>query len=109
MATPTSKTTSPKTASSPKTSSPKTSVAKAAPTAKATVSKTTVSAKSSSKTGANVNKPAIVKALEPAEISQEDIAKRAFEIWQEEGCPSDRGDSNWLQAERELRAKLASQ
>ena len=35
------------------------------------------------------------------------IAKRAYEIWQAQGCPEGRDAENWYQAERELRARLA--
>jgi len=34
----------------------------------------------------------------------EKIAHRAYEIWQESGCPEGKHDEHWLQAERELRA-----
>lgn len=32
----------------------------------------------------------------------EDVKKRAYEIWQEEGCPRGREAQNWAQAEREV-------
>ncbi len=34
--------------------------------------------------------------------SSEDIAKRAYEIWEEEGCPTGCEEQHWLQAEEEL-------
>jgi hypothetical protein len=37
-----------------------------------------------------------------AEISQEEIARRAYEIWQARGCPSGDGSENWQAAEAEL-------
>ena len=37
-------------------------------------------------------------------IPQEKIAARAYQIWQESGCPDGRDLEHWLQAERELRA-----
>jgi hypothetical protein len=36
-------------------------------------------------------------------ITYEDIAKRAFEIWQKEGEVEGREQDHWLQAEAELR------
>jgi hypothetical protein len=41
--------------------------------------------------------------------SQEEISKRAWEIWQAEGCPQGRETENWLRAEAEIlsRAKGA--
>ena len=30
------------------------------------------------------------------------IAKRAYQIWQQEGCPSGREEEHWLRAEQEL-------
>jgi hypothetical protein len=35
-------------------------------------------------------------------ISQEAIARRAYEIWQERGCPPGDGHENWQAAEAEL-------
>jgi hypothetical protein len=39
-----------------------------------------------------------------AEISQEEIARRAYEIWQARGCPPGDGSENWQAAEAELTA-----
>jgi hypothetical protein len=36
--------------------------------------------------------------------SQESIARRAYEIWQAEGCPEGRAMEHWLRAVSELRA-----
>lgn len=33
---------------------------------------------------------------------RETIARRAYEIWKEQGCPAGRDEENWYQAEREL-------
>jgi len=33
----------------------------------------------------------------------EDIAKLAFGLWQERGCPEGSADGEWLEAERNLR------
>ena len=51
-------------------------------------------------------KPAVsvVPAPKP-ELAHEAIARRAFEIWCGEGYPHNRAAENWLQAERELRAR----
>ena len=35
-------------------------------------------------------------------LSPEQIAKRAYEIWQTKGCPHGQDREHWLQAEREL-------
>ena len=107
MATPTSKETAAKIAS-PKTSAPKEARSAKAAVKKTKVTKPSTETKTQTKTGTKASKTN-GRAAHTSGISEEDIAKRAFEIWQEEGCPSDRGDSNWLQAERELRAKLVSQ
>lgn len=34
--------------------------------------------------------------------SQEEISKRAWEIWQSEGCPEGRQTEHWLRAEAEI-------
>jgi hypothetical protein len=36
-------------------------------------------------------------------ITQDQIAKRAFEIWEREGHPAGRDQDHWTQAEAELR------
>jgi hypothetical protein len=36
-------------------------------------------------------------------ITYEEIAKRAFELWRNEGEPEGREQEHWLQAEQELR------
>jgi len=40
--------------------------------------------------------------------SREQIAARAYEIWQQTGCASGRDAENWTQAERELSAGCAA-
>ena len=35
-------------------------------------------------------------------VSHDQIAKRAYEIWLNKGCPPDSDQANWLQAEKEL-------
>jgi hypothetical protein len=44
-----------------------------------------------------------VNASEPV-VSQEEIARRAYEIWQSRGCPSSDGTDEWQAAEAELTA-----
>jgi hypothetical protein len=36
-------------------------------------------------------------------VTYEEIAKRAFKIWQQQGQPEGREQEHWLQAEAELR------
>jgi len=38
-------------------------------------------------------------------IGHEHIARRAHQIWEESGRPEDNGETNWLRAERELKAQ----
>jgi Protein of unknown function (DUF2934) len=35
-------------------------------------------------------------------IGQDEVARRAFELWWQQGCPHGRDFDHWLQAEREL-------
>jgi hypothetical protein len=37
-----------------------------------------------------------------SKVSQEDIARRAYEIWQSRGCPDGDGSEDWKAAEAEL-------
>ncbi len=37
-------------------------------------------------------------------VPREKIAERAYQIWQESGCPAGRDQDHWLQAERELQS-----
>ena len=48
------------------------------------------------------------KAAPIAAPAQEDIAKRAYEIYLEKGCQEGQCDQNWRQAEDELRRSDAS-
>jgi hypothetical protein len=36
------------------------------------------------------------------EVRQEEIARRAYEIWQNRGCPAGDGSQDWRAAEAEL-------
>lgn len=42
-------------------------------------------------------------------ITYEQIAKRAFEIWQQQGEVEGKEQENWLQAEAELRDKASKE
>ncbi len=44
-----------------------------------------------------------MKTMEP-QIDTEEIARRAYEIWQARGCPPGDGSENWRAAEEELLA-----
>jgi Protein of unknown function (DUF2934) len=48
-----------------------------------------------------------VNANEPV-VSQEEIARRAYEIWESRGCPSSDGTDEWQAAEAELTAARIS-
>ena len=39
-------------------------------------------------------------------LSQDQISKRAKEIWQQRGCPSGEDERNWLEAENQLKQEL---
>ena len=39
-------------------------------------------------------------------ISEADIRKRSYEIWQRKGCPKDGEQENWAEAKAELEAEL---
>jgi Protein of unknown function (DUF2934) len=53
------------------------------------------------------NKPARTKAVSdshlPETSMQEDIAKLAYALWEQRGCPQGSPDFDWLEAERKLR------
>lgn len=42
-------------------------------------------------------------------VSEEEIARCAYELWRQEGCPDGRATEHWLQAEKKLRAASAGQ
>jgi len=44
-----------------------------------------------------------LKAQVPSDITDEMISKRAYQIWQEEGCPHGRSGEHWSRAEFELK------
>jgi hypothetical protein len=41
-------------------------------------------------------------------LSEEEIARRAYELWQARGCPPGDGSEDWIAAERELVARRYS-
>jgi hypothetical protein len=45
------------------------------------------------------------KTIEPSAVSYEQIAVRAYQIWQENGEPGGTEMENWLEAERQLKAR----
>jgi hypothetical protein len=51
-----------------------------------------------------VGKSKAVTPLAGGAVPREKIAARAYQIWQESGCPDGHDQDHWLQAERELRA-----
>ena len=56
---------------------------------------------SSSKTNINSRKE------RPDVLSQKQIADRAKEIWRKKGCPAGQDESNWYEAEAQLKKELA--
>lgn len=48
-------------------------------------------------------KPTSSALMSAKPVSHAEIAQRAYEIWQANGCPEGQQDANWLQAEREIR------
>ena len=46
--------------------------------------------------------------IEHRTFDQEAIARLAYFYWEERGCPNDSPDEDWLQAEAELRNRLAA-
>jgi hypothetical protein len=57
-------------------------------------------------TGANTAPP-VIAAAKPASVLASAIAQRAYELWQQNGCPHGRDQEHWFQAERELRGRAA--
>ncbi len=43
------------------------------------------------------------KPAAPAAPPAEKVALRAYQIWQESGCPEGKQEEHWFRAERELR------
>ena len=57
-----------------------------------------------SRTAAGNAAPPVAAAARPAAAA---IAARAYELWQQSGCPHGQDQEHWFQAERELRARAA--
>ena len=56
----------------------------------------------------------VQRTVKPAEQntanpSQEEIANLAYTLWQQRGCPEASADEDWIEAERELRSRLAAE
>lgn len=45
--------------------------------------------------------------VSPSQVSAEDIARRAYQLWEHQGCPEGRHEEHWLAAERELNSATA--
>lgn len=42
------------------------------------------------------------------DLNSDEVARRAYEIWQSEGCPDGCDQRHWLEAEQELAARASS-
>jgi len=49
-----------------------------------------------------------MKKAEPVTLTHEQIAERAKGIWRERGCQTGQDESNWLEAEKQLKQELSS-
>ena len=73
---------------------------------------TTVSEKESQEPN-GMDSPASLTALDTTqntgpgfqEPSHEEESMRAYQIWQEKGCPPNSAETNWFEAEQQLSAK----
>lgn len=43
-----------------------------------------------------------------SELKLNAIRNRAYQIWEENGCPEGQAEDNWLQAEREVTERMQS-
>jgi hypothetical protein len=41
-------------------------------------------------------------------VGHEEVARRAHQLWEQEGCPDGKDSEHWLEAERQLRRGTAS-
>lgn len=57
------------------------------------------------KTNGGSSMPAASTSTATAAPGKDPIAQRAYEIWQESGCPHGKDQEHWFRAEREIRAK----
>lgn len=44
-------------------------------------------------------------AVKPQQANHDEIAMRAFEYWQERGCPIGSPERDWKEAERDVKAR----
>ena len=42
-------------------------------------------------------------------VSHDEIARRAHELWEQDGCPEGRSEQHWLEAEKQLRGSSFQQ
>jgi ribonuclease I len=66
--------------------------------------RTSVTDEPRSAAAASSNRPAPERNPAPSAISQDAIAKLAFQKWQKRGCPNGEDQKDWFEAERELKA-----
>ncbi len=65
--------------------------------------KQTVDQTPATENGAGESRRAVYEHFEPVRKPEHAaVARRAREIWQNEGCPDGRAEEHWLRAEREL-------
>ena len=77
---------------------------KSSSTAKsATTTKTKTASKSSTQTTATPKRGTAKKST--ASVTSQDIAERAYQMWEQEGYPSGRELEHWVAAEQELNGK----
>lgn len=50
----------------------------------------------------NVTKSTITATSPSPQLSHEEIARRAYELWLQDGCPTGRAVYHWHEAERQL-------
>ena len=82
------------------------STTKAAKTAakKAPAKKAAAKKAPAKKTQAKKAATSKVKVKNASPVTDDQIAARAYQIWQEQGCPDGRADEHWAQAVGELTA-----
>lgn len=101
-----SKTTTKTSRSATKKTSAKKPTAKKATTKKTGTRKASAGKTTTRKTAANKKNPAGAKraaSLPTRPVGDDQIALRAYEIWQQQGQPMGLDTEHWYQAERELR------
>jgi hypothetical protein len=53
----------------------------------------------------SVDETVLTVGAEAPEITETDIAQRAYQLWEGRGCPDGYAEEDWFQAENELRAR----